>query len=101
MTAARMVSVIAWIVGLAPRADVRKDDGHHDDAKGGDHPAGVRGCRRHPPRRRPGPRKDGARAVRVNVVGYPRTEGARALVLAARPLLGRVFLQDGSGRTIR
>jgi endoglucanase len=41
------------------------------------------------------------RAVRVNVVGYPRTEGARALVLASRPLRGRVFIEDGAGRTIR
>src|SRR5213083_1274235 len=41
------------------------------------------------------------RAVRVNVVGYPRTEGARARVLASRPLRGRVFVEDGAGRTIR
>lgn len=39
--------------------------------------------------------------VRVSAVGYPSTEGAQALVLATRPLRGRVVIEDDGGRRIR
>jgi hypothetical protein len=39
-------------------------------------------------------------SVRVNLVGYPRAEGAQALVISTGPVRGRVLVEDENERTV-
>src|SRR5437762_829543 len=40
-------------------------------------------------------------AIRANLVGFPGAEGVQAIVLASRPVHGRVRVEDESGRVIQ